>query len=119
VNASKWSAKHSKYETFMLGLGALVLLLITIEQPSLGLSTTVVFVLPGIWIVHTVRKAKAARIRELQNATLGAQRIETVGFSGTGKLISEYKRYGWTLLDQSSAKSFGSALKITLRFRKE
>jgi myo-inositol catabolism protein IolC len=75
----------------------------------------VVGVIVMFWLVgKSVRKDKAAR----DAAPAGSVRVESVKGFEVGKTVKRYAAEGWTVSDQTTAKSFLSNAIVTLTFRK-
>jgi hypothetical protein len=56
--------------------------------------------------------------KALRAAPPGSTRIESVKASSLKSTVAQYARAGWAIVDQSSAKSFGSQARVTITFRK-
>lgn len=78
----------------------------------------VAFVGGLLGIVGIAIAASNSETKALRAAPKGAQRIKVVKQAFVNSTIQKYAREGWTLADQSSAKSLGSQARITLTFRK-
>lgn len=60
----------------------------------------------------------ASKRGELQGAAAGATRVEVVRQRDVEGTVNQYSRAGWSLVEQSTAKSFGSQARVTMTFRK-
>lgn len=69
-----------------------------------------------IWIVVRVNKAKELALRA---APVGSTRVEALKAAHVNSTVEQYVRAGWTVVEQSTAKSLGSQARVTITFRKE
>lgn len=64
-------------------------------------------------------KAHKKAVKTLSAAPAGSEKIEYCKIGLHQEQIARYAEAGWTVMDQSSSKSFLSAPSITIRFRKD
>ena len=67
----------------------------------------------GAFIFAVLRSGK-----KLEKAPVGSVRVETTPADRINTMIAQYQAYGWVVVSQSSAKSFGTQAKVTVTFRK-
>jgi uncharacterized protein (DUF58 family) len=76
----------------------------------------------GMWPVAmffvAIVASNRAKDRSLRAAPSGSTRIEATRAIYVNGKVEQYARAGWTVVDQSSAKSFGSEARVTITFRK-
>jgi hypothetical protein len=68
----------------------------------------------GALLVHSNHR----KVDRLTAARPGSTRVETVKAHQVDVTVRQHAATGWQVVDQSSAKSFGSAARVTLTFRK-
>jgi hypothetical protein len=69
-------------------------------------------------IVLLAVRANRAKDRALQAAPTGSTRVEALKAVGVNGMVEKYARAGWTVVDQTTAKSVGSQAHVTITFRK-
>lgn len=72
---------------------------------------------PVIAIVFIVLRTVGTNA-ELTQAPSGSTRVVTVKANQLGQVQRQYANAGWQIVQQSTAKSFGSKARVTLTFRK-
>lgn len=55
---------------------------------------------------------------QLRAAPRGATRVEALKASHVNNTVSQYAAAGWSVVESSTAKSFGSQARVTILFRK-
>ena len=78
--------------------------------------TVVVITIALVVIVGVL--ANRSKNRKLEQAPTGAVRVEAIKAAQVNRTVAAYQRYGWTVQDQSTAKSVGSQARVTLTFQK-
>lgn len=68
-----------------------------------------------LWLIVLSSDRKDTALRR---APSDATRVETVKQVWVNQTVQQYAKAGWTVVGQSSAKSFGSEARITLTFKK-
>lgn len=76
------------------------------------------FVLPVYIFFVLIGLGIRAKDKRLLSAPSGSTRVETVKAYQVKMTVNEYAQAGWEIVDQSSAKSFGSQARVTMTFRK-
>lgn len=81
----------------------------------------VLFAIAGVILILFSIGASANRSesRALDSAKSGAVRVITIKQGWVNQKVNVYAQHGWTVVNQSSAKSFGSQARVTLTFRKD
>jgi hypothetical protein len=67
------------------------------------------------WLAMRSNKSDAGKRR---SASTGTTHVKTVKAQWVNQTVSQYAQDGWSVVNQSSAKSFGSQAQITITFRK-
>jgi len=80
--------------------------------------TAIIVVLIIAALFGVVRYSFQRKTLRLARTAAGATRVETVKASLVDLTVRQYARAGWTVVNQSSAKSFGSQARVTITFRK-
>jgi hypothetical protein len=62
--------------------------------------------------------ANRSKAKKLRAAPPGSVRVEAIKAAHVNNTVAEYQRAGWTVTDQSTAKSLGSQARVTITFRK-
>jgi hypothetical protein len=69
-------------------------------------------------VFYLVALSVRAKDKRLRAAPPGSSRIEVIKATSLKHTVAQYSRAGWIIVDQSSAKSFGSQARVTITFRK-
>lgn len=77
-----------------------------------------IFIATIIAICVIVYLSERSKTRSLVAAPRGATRIEAIKAQAVPRTVSEYTRRGWSVVDQTTAKSFGSQARVTITFKK-
>ena len=67
------------------------------------------------WLAMRSNKSDA---RKRRAAPPGTTHVKTVKSVWVNQTVNQYAQDGWSVVNQSSAKSFGSQAQITITFRK-
>lgn len=81
----------------------------------LGASALIVLILKRSQV--SMKADRAKDVQRLARVAPGTEKIVTT--AAPEDTMARYIEAGWSVVGQSSAKSFGTSLKVTLRFRKE
>lgn len=76
------------------------------------------FILTIAVLVTIAVLADRGKVKQLRAAPAGAVRVESVKGTSVDVTVKKYADAGWSVTDQTSAKSFGSQARVTLTFRK-
>jgi hypothetical protein len=85
---------------------------------SPGILTALILVAFVALAIHSERRKQIRRRQSLRVAPTAATRIEVVKAHHVSDMVAQYAREGWTVTDQSTAKSFASEARVTITFRK-
>ena len=62
--------------------------------------------------------ANASKEKALKAAPHNSTRVEVLKANHVRNTVNQYAQAGWSIVQQSSAKSFGSKARVTITFRK-
>lgn len=77
----------------------------------------IVVVVASLWLMIRARSNKR-KAQALVTEPSGSTRVESVPASAVNLTVRQYTRAGWTVEQQSTAKSLGSQARVTITFRK-
>ena len=77
-----------------------------------------VFVLTLVAIVWLAARSNKSDDRKRRAAPSGTTHVKTVKSVYVNQTVRQYSEAGWVVVNQSSAKSFGSQAQVTITFRK-
>lgn len=69
----------------------------------------------GVLIIISKTAGVSAQLKQLPS---GSTRVVTVKANQLGTVQRQYAKAGWQIVQQSTAKSFGTKARVTLTFRK-
>lgn len=77
-----------------------------------------VVIVTVLLLVVVATLANRSKEKALNGATAGAIRIESIKARHVKYTVEQYIRAGWTVVEQSSAKSLGTQARVTITFKK-